>query len=79
MPDTLPEIRDCFKGIMLRDLRPVEDRDGVRIGEDVRIHREKESFVVRFLKNTDEKRRKTVRDRLNEAKIKFKEGKDYAD
>ncbi len=79
MPDTLSEIRELFRGIILRDLRPLEDKDGVRIGEDVRIHKEKDAYVVRFLRGSDEKRRKTIRDRLNEAKIKFKEGKDYAD
>ena len=75
----MQEIRDVFRGLMLRDLRPVEDKEGVRIGEDVRITKEKDGYLVRFLKDTPEKRRKQVRDKLNEQKIKFKEGKEYKD
>lgn len=74
----MQEIRDAFRGLMLRDLRPVEDKEGVRIGEDVRITKESDgSYLVRFLKDTTEKRKKQIRDRLNEQKIKFKEGKDF--
>ncbi len=76
----LQEIRDAFRGLILRDLRPIEDKDGVRIGEDVRIHKEKDKgYVVRFLKGTDEKRRKAVREKLDLAQVQYTEAKDYKD
>ena len=76
----LQEIRDAFRGLILRDLRPLEDKDGFRVGEDVRIHKEKDKgFVVRFLKGTDEKRRKVVREKLDLAEVEYTEGKDYKD
>ncbi|GIW71682.1 MAG: hypothetical protein KatS3mg102_1224 [Planctomycetota bacterium] len=73
----MDDIREAFRGVMLRDLRPIEDKDGVRIGEDVRIYKEKEGYVLRFLKGTDEKRRKQIRDRLQVHQIAFQEGKDF--
>lgn len=77
----LQEIQDAFRGLVLRDLRPTEDKDGVRVGEDVRIHREKDKkdYVVRFIKGTDEKRRKQVREKLDMANVKYTEGKDFKD
>jgi hypothetical protein len=76
----MQEIREAFRGIILRDLRPVEDKDGVRVGEDVRITREKDgSYLVRFLKGTEEKRKKAIRDTLNGKNIQFKEGKEFKD
>jgi hypothetical protein len=76
----MQEIKDAFRGIVVRDLRPIEDKDGVRVGEDVRVTKEKDgSYLVRFLKNTDEKRRKHVRDALNLKHVNFKEGKDFKD
>jgi hypothetical protein len=73
----MQEIRDAFRGIMLRDLRPIEDKDGVRIGEDVRVYQEKSGFTVRFLAGTPESRRKQVRDKLDGSNVGYKEGKDY--
>lgn len=76
----LQDIRDAFRGLVLRELRPVEDKDGFRVGEDVRVHIEKDKgYVVRFLKGTDEKRRKGVRERLETSGLKYSEGKDYKD
>jgi hypothetical protein len=78
--ENLSEIREAFRGLILRDLRPVEDRDGVRVGEDVRIHKDAgKGFVVRFLKGTDEKRRKAVREKLETADVEYTEGKDFKD
>lgn len=70
-------IRDAFRGIMLRDLRPVEDKEGVRIGEDVRIYKEKNGYTVRFLAGTPEPRRKQIRDRLEAHDIEYKEAADF--
>jgi len=62
----MQEIRDAFRGMVLRELRPVEDKDGFRVGEDVRISKDKDKgFVVRFLKGTEEKRRKAIREKLD--------------
>ncbi len=80
MADLLEDLKEAFRGVMLRDLRPVEDKDGVRIGEDVRISKEKDGgYLVRFLKDTKELRKKAIRDSLSAKNIKFKEGKDYKD
>ncbi len=73
----MQEIRDAFRGIMLRDLRPVEDKDGVRIGEDVRIYKEKKGYKLRFLAGTPESRRKQIRDRLETNEITYTEDKDF--
>jgi hypothetical protein len=79
----MSEIRECFRGLMLRELRPIEDKDGLRIGEDVRIIKEKDAkdkgYTVRFLKGTAETRKKMIRDKLRDANISFKEDKDYKD
>ncbi|MFC1705281.1 hypothetical protein ACFL59_00480 [Planctomycetota bacterium] len=75
----MDRIRDAFRGVILRDLRPLEDKDGVRIGENCRIYKDKKGYTVRFLKGTEEKQRKTVRDKLDLAKIEYKEGKDWRD
>ncbi len=76
----MQEIRDAFRGLILRDLRPIEDKDGVRVGEDVRVHKEKDKgYVVRFLKGTDEKRRKAVREKLDTGAVQYSEGKDFKD
>ena len=70
-------IRDAFRGIMLRDLRPVENKDGVRIGEDVRIYKDRSGYTVRFLAGTPESRRKQIRDRLDAHEIRYKEAADF--
>jgi len=76
----MQEIKDAFRGLILRDLRPLEDKDGVRIGEDVRIHKEKDkAYVLRFLKGTEEKRRKQIREKLDGGTVKYTEGKDFKD
>lgn len=75
----MQEIREAFRGLILRDLRPIEDKDGVRIGEDVRIHKEKDKYVLRFLKGSEEKRRKQIREKLDTADVEYTEGKDFKD
>jgi hypothetical protein len=75
----MQDIREAFRGLVLRDLRPIEDKDGVRIGEDVRIHKDKKGYVVRFLKGTEEKRRKQIREKLDLATIEYSVGADYKD
>ena len=75
----MQQIKDAFRGLILRDVRPLEDRVGVRVGEDCRIYKEKAGFVLAFLKGSGEKRRKQVRDKLELNKIKFQEGKDFLD
>lgn len=76
----MQEIKDAFRGLVLRALRPIEDKEGLRVGEDVRVTKEKDgTYLVRFLQKSDEKRRKQIRDQLNLAKVKFKEGKDFKD
>jgi hypothetical protein len=74
---SLDAIKDAFRGVMLQSLRPIEDKDGVRIGEDCRVYKDKKGFTVSFLKGTPEKRRKQVRDKLEGSRVEFKEGKDY--
>ena len=75
----MQKIREAFRGLILRELRPIEDKDGVRIGEDVRIHKEKDKYILRFLKGSEEKRRKQIREKLDTADVEYTEGKDYKD
>ena len=76
----MQEIREAFRGMILRELRPIEDKDGVRVGEDVRVHKDKDKgYVLRFLKGTEEKRRKAIREKLDTARVKYAEGKEYKD
>jgi hypothetical protein len=74
---SLQKIKEAFRGAFLKDLRPIEDREGLRLGEDVRFHMDKEVCIVRFLKGTDEKTRKQYRDKLDLAGVSYKEGKDF--
>ena len=73
------DIRDAFRPLVLRDLRPIEDKDGLRVGEDCRVTKEKDKYVVRFIKGTDEKRKKQIREKLETAAIPFTEGKEFKD
>jgi hypothetical protein len=73
------DIRDAFRQLVLRELRPIEDRDGLRVGEDVRVTKEKDKYLVRFLKGTDEKRKKVIREKLDMANVAYTEGKDFKD
>ena len=73
----MEQIREVFRNVMLRDLRPIEDLDGIRLGEEVRIHKGKKGYVLRFLRGLDERKRVTYRDRLDESGVAYTEGKDY--
>lgn len=73
----MDEIKDAFRGVMTRPVRPIEDREGLRIGEDCRIYKGKKGYEVAFLKGTEEKRRKMVRDKLDQAGVEYTEIKDF--
>ena len=76
----MQDLRDAFRGMILRDLRPIVDKDGVRVGEDVRVVKEKDKgYIVYFLKGSEEKRRKAIREKLDMGNVKYTEGKDFKD
>ena len=76
--ETAEELKRAFGSVFLRDIRTVEpDKKGFLVGDDLRVHEEKGSWVLRFLKGTPESTRAKYRTRLDEAGIAFKVGKDY--
>lgn len=65
------EIKTLFRGMFIRDLRPAEDRDGIRLGDDIRIHKEKGVFAIRFSPAITPAKRARIEDRLKLADIKY--------
>lgn len=65
--------------VFLRDVARLEPgKKGVQVGEVLRIYEEKGGYSLSFLKGTDEKTRKTYRDRLDLSKIQYKVGADFS-
>lgn len=74
----MEEIKRAFAPMFLRDIRTVEpDKKGFLVGDDLRIHDEKGTYVLRFLKGTAESTRATYRKKLDEAQIAYKVAKDF--
>lgn len=73
----MERIKEAFRGVFIKELKPAEDKEGVRIGDNVRVYKNGDKFLVRFLKGTVEKDRKKIRDRLNENKIPYSVGDDF--
>jgi hypothetical protein len=72
------DIKRAFGSLFLRDHRTVEpDKKGFLVGEDLRVHDEKGTYVLRFLKGTPESTRATYKKRLGDAAIGYKVGKDF--
>jgi hypothetical protein len=61
-------------------LRPTTEagKKGVQVGEVLRIYEDKGNYTLSFLKGTDEKTRKTYRDRLDLSKIQYKVTSDFS-
>jgi hypothetical protein len=70
-------IKDAFRGFFFKDLKPIEKREGLRIGDILRVHKEKGKYILRFLKGTQEKTRQQYRDRLDEHTVEYEEGEDF--
>ena len=65
--------------LFLKDLSRLEPgKKGVAEGEVLRIYEDKGSYTLSFLRGTDEKTRKTYRDRLDLAKLGYKLGPDFS-
>jgi hypothetical protein len=66
--------------IFLRDVRNVEPaKKGWIVGDNVRFYVDEQAGnTVSFLRGTDEKTRKTYRDKLDTARIPYKAGPDFA-
>lgn len=65
--------------LFLKDLSRLEPgKKGVAVGEVLRIYEDKGSYTLSFLRGTDEKTRKTYRDRLDLAKLGYKLGPDFS-
>lgn len=65
--------------IFLRDIRNVEPaKKGWIVGDNLRFYTEEQGNTVSFLRGTDEKTRRTVREKLDTARIPYKAGPDFA-
>lgn len=65
--------------VFLKDLSRVEPgKKGVAVGEVLRIYEDKGSYTLSFLRGTDERTRKTYRDRLDTAKLSYRVGADFS-
>lgn len=74
----MEDIKRALGGVFLRDLSRVEPgKKGVVVGEAVRVYDEKGGYVLAFLKGTDEKTRKSYRDKFDLAKVAYKVGPDF--
>ncbi len=65
------EIKAVFRGMFIRDLRRVESRDGVCLGDDIRIHKDKGRFVIRYSPAMRHLKRKRIEERLDLASIQY--------
>jgi hypothetical protein len=74
----MEELKRAFGSVFLRDIRTVEpDKKGFLVGEDLRVHDDKGTYVLRFLKGTPESTRTTYKKKLDESGVAYKVGKDY--
>ncbi len=73
----LPELDSVFRGMFLRDLRPVEGIDGVCVGYDVRIHRDGKKYIVRFSNALRTEQRDRYLQRLANAHLEHRVGDDF--
>ena len=74
----MEKIKNAFRNFMLRDIRAVEpDKKGYRIGDAVRVYKEKNGYVVRFLKGTEMKDRQNYLDKLEQEGLEYTQGEDF--
>lgn len=75
----MDEIKRVFTHVFTRDVRTVEPkRKGLIVGENLRVYDEPGPAVLSFLKGTDQGARKKVTDKLDEQKVEYKIGDDFA-
>ncbi len=74
----LDDLKRALGGFFYKDLSRYEPgKQGVAIGENIRISLEGDSFLVRFLAETPYNVRKPLLDRLTQAKIPHEVGEDF--
>ena len=74
----MDEVKRAFGSVFLRDIRAVEpDKKGLLVGDDLRVHDEKGTYVLRFLRGTPESTRAKYKAKLDEAGITYKVAKDF--
>ncbi len=74
----MEELKRAFGSVFLRDIRTVEpEKKGFLVGDDLRVHEEKGSYVLRFLKGTPESTRANYKKKLDESSIGYKVGRDF--
>lgn len=71
--------RALGSNLFLRDLAKLEPgKKGVAVGESVRIYEDKGGYLLAFLRGTDEKSRRVIREKLDTARISYKPAPDFA-
>jgi hypothetical protein len=64
--------------LFFKDVSRVEPgKKGFQVGEVLRVYQEKDGYVIAFLRGTDEKTRKTFRDKLTTGRVEYKVGADF--
>lgn len=78
---TEQDLRRALGGsIFFRDIRGVEPtKKGWIVGESMRIYVDDQGgYTLCFLRGTEEKTKKTYRDKLDQARIPYKAGPDFS-
>lgn len=72
-------IKRAFSHVFTRDVRHVEPtKTGLMVGENVRIYKEGDGYVVSFLKGTDRPSRTQIAERLDMNNVAYTLGKDFS-
>lgn len=72
-------IKRVFSNVFTRDVRNVEPtKTGLIVGENLRIYKEGDDYVLSFLKGTPLPARNQITDRLDQNHVSYKPGKDFS-
>ena len=72
-------VKRAFSNVFTRDVRHVEPtKTGLMLGENTRIYKEGDSYVVSFLKGTDLPTRTKIAERLDMNNVVYTLGKDFS-
>jgi hypothetical protein len=70
--------RALGSNLFFKDVGRVEPgKKGFQVGEVMRIYDEKGTYLVAFLRGTDERTRKQYRDKLDTANVAYKAAPDF--
>ena len=72
------DLKRALGSVFLRDIRTLDPkRNGVIVGENLRIYEEKSGYVLSFLLGTDERVRGSFKEKLETAGLAYSIGDDF--